>query len=158
MHSRATFNSNVLRPGLITDLPGAYIAEVIVSNGELTSAPARVSLSAGNLAPVAEAGRNGSVPVGSDVQLTLYGTNGVDGGSLLAGWSPIAGPRASISELIEGPGGHPRPIADEPGTDVLQLQVRDDMAPTTFGPVVISTGHRPPVATATGREVPLAGR
>lgn len=76
------------RPRITIDTVGGYVVALVVSDGKLSSAPARVTLTAENRAPVADAGSNQSVGAGAVV--TLDGTASTDADTVTR--SRIAGP------------------------------------------------------------------
>ena len=80
------------RPALSADKAGTYVARLIVNDGKVNSAPATVTITTQNTAPVANAGPNQTVNVGSVVQLNGAGSTDVDGDALTYQWSLITVP------------------------------------------------------------------
>ena len=69
------------------DRPGAYIVELVVRDGSLSSAPDLVIVTTSNSAPVASAGPDRQVSVGAVVQLDGAGSSDVDEDALTYAWT-----------------------------------------------------------------------
>src|SRR5262249_57158474 len=123
-----------------------------------------VTVSTNNSAPVANAGPNQTVGLGSTVTLNGGGSSDVDGDTLTFSWTLISRPAGSTAALTGANTIAPTFVTDKAGTYVAQLIVNDgkvDSAPAT---VQITTGNTPPVANAgpnqivnVGSTVPLNG-
>jgi hypothetical protein len=77
--------------------------ELTVSDGELTSDPVRVTLSAGNLAPIAEAKPAWTAALEAEVGCDPMGTGDINGDWRSTSCSLLATPPASLSELEASP-------------------------------------------------------
>ena len=80
--SQATLtNSTLVNPTLVADVPGTYVAQLIVNDGTLDSAPDSVSISAfvpgGMVDPVGDATPFPSVQVSPDLVAVTVGTDGM---------------------------------------------------------------------------------
>ncbi len=141
-------NSAAVMPTFDVDLPGEYIAQLIVNDGTVDSAPATITITTENTTPVADAGPNQSVLVGDTVNLDGSGSSDVDGNPLIYSWSLIAVPAGSNATLSDPASATPTFDVDMPGEYVVQLIINDgtvDSAPDT---VTISTENTAPVADA----------
>jgi hypothetical protein len=86
--STATLSSaGIVGPTFVADLAGTYVAQLIVSDGGVNSAPDTVSISTLNSTPIANAGPDQTVPAGSTVQLDGSLSSDPDGSALLYAWS-----------------------------------------------------------------------
>ena len=76
---------NVVNPQFTADVPGVYAGSLVVSDGKLSSAPVRVSVVASNTnsAPVANAGVNQNVAVGSPVAMDGSASTDADKDTLI---------------------------------------------------------------------------
>ena len=135
-------------PTLSIDIPGTYVAQLIVNDGTVDSDPVTVTITTLNSKPVAEAGPDQTVFVTNTVQLDGNASSDVDGDSLTFQWAILSLPVGSIAFLSDPQAASPSFIADLPGTYVVQLIVNDgteDSAPDT---VTIDTQNSKPVADA----------
>ena len=89
-----------LRAAFFIDLAGTYVAELTVSDGELTSDPVHVVLSTGNLVPVPNAGPPRTAEVDAEVHLDPAGTSDINDDWLSASWAFLASPPASIRPYV----------------------------------------------------------
>ncbi len=130
------------------DLPGAYIIELVVDDGTVSSdADALViSTAAGNSPPVANAGPDQSAHVGDTTQLDGSGSTDADGDALTFSWSLNARPAQSAAVLQQADTTSPSLSIDKPGTYVAQLIVRDGKADSAPDTVSVSTMNSAPVA------------
>ena len=135
-------------PDFTVDQPGTYVVQLVVNDGLVDSAADTVVINTQNSAPVAQAGADQTVPIGSTVQLDGSGSNDVDGDPLTYLWALITMPTNSTAVLSDTTLVNPTFVADLPGIYVVQLIVNDgneDSAPAT---VTITTANTPPVAEA----------
>src|SRR6185369_9564173 len=80
------------------DGPGTYIVALTVSNG-FGSDTATLAISTTNSPPVADAGPNQTVAVGSTVTLNGGGSSDVDGNALTYSWTLVSRPTGSVAAL-----------------------------------------------------------
>jgi RHS repeat-associated protein len=137
-----------VRPRLVIDKPGDYVAQLIVSDGKIASEPATVTISTLGSAPVAHAGEGRLAIVGDVVQLDGGGSTDVDGDSLQFIWSILSKPAQSAATLSSPFVVNPTFGVDKLGSYVVQLSVDDGTFTSGPDTVVISTSSRPPVARA----------
>jgi RHS repeat-associated protein len=137
-----------LAPTFAIDVPGTYVAQLIVNDGTVNSAPDTVSITTSNSPPIANAGPDQTVFVGAEVALDGSGSDDADGDLLAYFWAFTSRPAGSSAVLSDVAAVAPTFTVDRPGTYVLQLIVNDgtvDSAPDT---VVITTANSAPVADA----------
>lgn len=130
----AVSSASLPSPTFTADLPGAYVAQLIVNNGHLNSAPSTVVSTTTNTSPLANAGPNQNVRVGATVTLDGSGSSDADGDPLNYSWSFLTRPNGSAAKLSAADKVSPTFVADLPGTYVVQLIANDGVAnsnPTT---------------------------
>ena len=134
----------------VPDLPGQYVAQLIVNDGQLNSAPdtALVTIDVGNTQPVADAGPDQSVITGSIVSMDGSGSFDADGDGLTFTWSITSKPASSLAELSNPFEIAPTFEADVRGSYVIQLIVNDGMIPSDPDSAIVTATNRPPVADA----------
>ena len=123
-------------PVFTVDLPGDYVAQLVVNDGLGDSAPDTVTIATGpgNSAPVADAGGNQIVTAGDAVTLDGGDSGDADGDALSYQWSLTARPAGSAAALSDPNAVTPGFTADVAGEYVAQLVVNDgttDSAPDT---------------------------
>ncbi|RMH34417.1 MAG: DUF11 domain-containing protein, partial [Nitrospirae bacterium] len=127
-------STTAVAPTFVADVPGEYVAQLIVNDGTVDSVPDTVMITTGNSPPVAEAGPNQTVQVGDTVQLDGSGSSDPDNDPLTFTWALITLPTGSTAALSDTAVGAPTFVPDLPGTYVAQLIVNDgtvDSAPDT---------------------------
>src|SRR5215831_12130162 len=76
--SAALSSTTIASPTFVADQPGNYVAQLIVSNGTLNSAPSTVTITTTNTAPTANPGADQTVPSGTLVTLNGSGSSDPD--------------------------------------------------------------------------------
>jgi len=145
----ALAGANTVNPSFVADKRGDYLAQLIVNDGKANSTPSTVRITTENTPPVANAGPNQVVNVGSLVQLNGAGSTDVDGDPLTYLWSLPTIPSGSNAKLSDPKIVNPTFTADRPGTYVAQLIVHDktiDSAPSTM--TVTTNAVQAPTANA----------
>jgi len=153
----ALSDATAVRPQFTLDLPGTYVAQLIVNDGGLDSVPSTVRISTTNSKPVANAGSDQTITPGATVQLNGGLSFDADDNPLLYRWAIVARPPGSTAVLSNPTVVNPTFVADQPGNYVVQLIVNDgtlDSAPDT---VVISTINSKPVARAGSPQTVIIG-
>jgi hypothetical protein len=135
-------------PTFDVDVAGTYVAQLIVNDGMVDSAPDTVTINWGNSPPVANAGPDQTAQVGDIVTLDGSGSSDVDGDSLSFFWSLIAVPDGSSTMLSNPAAVHPTFNVDVAGTYVAQLIVNDGMVDSEPDTVIINWENSAPVANA----------
>jgi hypothetical protein len=130
-------NSGTSTPSFVPDLPGSYVIQLVVTDqGGLSSAPSQVSVSENPL-PVAHAGLDQLVIVGSVV--TLAGSaNDPDGDALTYAWTLTDRPAGSGTQVYNPTAAEATFVPDRAGTYVAQLTVSDFVGPGEPDTVVIT--------------------
>ncbi len=144
-------NPTTATPSIATDLPGYYIAQLIVHEQSVTnpltitksSLPATMVVAAPNSPPVADAGADRTVYVGEQVTLDGTGSSDADDDPLSYAWSFSSVPAGSTAALDDATAAAPVFTPNVAGTYVVQLIVNDgkvDSAPDT---VSVTVRERP---------------
>lgn len=141
-------NPTSLHPTVTLDVFGAYVAQLVVNDGRVSSALATVTLSTLNSAPVADAGPAQSATVGTVVTLDGSGSHDVDGNTLTYAWALTTRPAGSTATLGDPIAVQPTFVVDRFGTYVAQLVVNDGLASSAPATVTINPLNSPPVANA----------
>lgn len=151
-------------PSFIADLPGTYVAQLVVHNGTLASRPSTVMTSTSSVPPIANPGPNQLIGAGTAVQLDGSASTDENGLMLNFQWSLVSVPQGSLAALDNVAAVRPVFTADLPGTYIAQLSVSDSLQSSTPAQVVVSTVAIPPTASAgpaqlvtTGTAVTLNG-
>ncbi|MDR4495904.1 MAG: PKD domain-containing protein [Nitrospirales bacterium] len=138
--------TSTVQPTFIADLPGIYVAQLIVNDGMEDSDPSTVTIMTGNAPPVADAGQDQSVPVHSLVSLNGSGSHDPDGNALTFQWSLDSRPLGSSATILNPTFARPTLVPDVPGTYVTALMVSDGFASSTPDAVVITAQASAPLA------------
>jgi hypothetical protein len=133
-------STTAVNPDFVADMPGNYVAQLIVSNGSLSSAPSTVTITTTNTAPVANPGQNQFVPVASSVLLDGTGSTDADNDPLTYAWSFTSRPAGSTASLSSTTAVSPTFFADLAGTYVVQLIVSDGFASSNPVTATITAG------------------
>ena len=156
--SAALSVANGVSSSFRADRPGLYIAQLIVNDGSVDSAPDTVTITTGNTAPVADAGADQPGRFGGSVA-TVDGSasSDTDGHGLTYRWSLLSVPSGSAASLSDPDVASPWFSLDRAGQYVAQLIVNDgfqDSAPDT---VVVTVVNRAPVADAGSNQSVFTG-
>ena len=141
-------SATAVKPTFTADLTGNYVAQLIVSNGVLSSNPATVTITtsaATVLAPTANPGSNQTVTVGSVVTLKGSGTD-PQNLPLTYRWALLNKPGGSAAALSNTTVASPTFTADLSGSYVAQLTVNNGTVSSSPATVTISTTCSQPVA------------
>ena len=145
-------------PTFTPDVPGDYIAQVIVNDGIVDSPPDTVTITAENIVPVADAGPDqGAATTGLLVTLDGSGSSDTNGEALTYAWTITAAPGSSTittGSLSDATAVGPTFTPDLPGVYTAQLVVNDGTADSLADTVDITALdpvlNIPPVANAGG--------
>ena len=133
--------ANTANPTFVADLPGQYVAQLIVNNGTNNSQPSTVTITTTNTAPVANPGQNQSVNTGSVVSLDGGGSTDADNDPLSYSWSFTSRPNGSNASLSAATSKTPTFVADVAGPYVVQLIVNDGFTPSAPKTVTITAAN-----------------
>lgn len=160
--SAATLDSPAsVKPSFAADKPGTYLATLVVRDAFAGSTAVTVTITANaaNAPPVANAGPNQSVLVGSMVTLDGTGSTDADGDSLGYVWTLTARPAGSSATLSGATTAKPAFAADKPGDYVASLVVSDGKAASLPSTVSVSAlvENAAPTANAGSAQVYVSG-
>lgn len=145
--SARLIGADTVTASFVVDVAGEYVLLLTVSNGFGTDS-ATVVVSTMNSPPVANAGANTTVGLGSTVVLNGAGSSDVDGNPLTYLWTFLSRPAESIAILSGASTVSPSFVADRAGTYIVQLVVNDGKVNSAPATVQVSTANTPPVANA----------
>jgi hypothetical protein len=140
--SAAMSGNTAARPTFTADVPGNYVAQLIVNNGLLSSPPATVTVTTTNTAPVANAGPEQTVTAGSAVTLSGDASSDADNDPLSYAWSLTSKPASSNATMSAAGSAGPTFVADEAGVYVAQLIVSDQFTSSAPNTVTITVQNR----------------
>ena len=146
-----------LQPTFTVDKAGTYVATLVARDGAAVSDPDTVVVTTLNSAPIASAGEDGSVAVGSTVVLDGTGSVDVDEDALTYAWSLTSVPDGSSAGLTDPIAVRPSFVADRAGTYVAQLIVRDGALESVADTVTFTTSNSVPQAHAGDDQTVLRG-
>ena len=149
--------SNV-SPSFRADRPGVYIAQLIVNDGSVDSAPDTVTITTGNTAPVADAGVDQPSRFAGEVA-NVDGTasSDADGHPLTYRWSLLSVPFGSTASLSDPAAASPWFTLDRAGQYVAQLIVNDGFQDSVPDTVVVTVVNRAPLADAGSDQAVFTG-
>ncbi|HXZ78760.1 MAG TPA: choice-of-anchor D domain-containing protein [Terriglobales bacterium] len=145
--SAAFANAAAVHSNFVADKAGSYLIQLSVSDGSNTSS-ATVLISTQLVPPIAGAGPNEPVNVGSVVRLDGSRSTDASGNSLSYQWTFISTPAGSAATLSNPGGVTPTFVVDLAGDYVIQLAVNDGHGNTSTSTVIVSTQSIPPIANA----------
>ncbi len=145
-------------PTILVDRPGRYVVELRVHDGTAVSEADTTLIDTANSRPLADAGPDQTVPVGTVVALDGRGSHDVDGDALSYAWTLITRPGDSQAALSDS--GSPTPVftVDRPGVYEVELVVNDGAEDGVPDRVVIATQNSAPVAEAGPDQAAFVGQ
>jgi predicted alpha/beta hydrolase family esterase len=158
--SEATLSdSSAPTPTFAADVRGSYVAQLIVNDGTVDSAPDTVVISTGNRAPVADAGPDLAAFVAEPLNLSCATSTDPDGDSYACAWTLVSVPSGSSAALSDPASTTPAFTPDVRGVYEFALVVTDDGGlASTSDSVLVTTQNRPPAADAGADQTPFIGQ
>lgn len=153
----ALSSTTAVAPTFVADKAGTYVASLVVNDGTTNSTAAPVTITAGNTAPVANAGSNQSITAPATVNLSGAASSDANGDTLTYTWTLTARPSSSTATLSSTTAVAPTFAADKTGTYVATLVVNDGTTSSGASPVTINAGNTAPAANAGSNQSVLAG-
>ena len=156
-------NPLTVAPSFTVDLPGAYLAQLLVNDGLLDSAPDTVAINTENSKPIADAGPDQSGYVGDTITLDGSGSSDVDGDPLTYDWSLITLPEGSTATLATSTAVQSSFVPDLAGSYVGQLIVNDGALDSDPDTALVTievkpADNQPPQITSTPVTAAVAGQ
>lgn len=145
-------NQNSVRPIFSPDVAGIYVVTLVVNDGKIDGLPVTATITASekqvnvNTAPLANAGANQIVPVGTTVMLNGGASSDANGDALHFKWTLVSKPAGSVTAFIPDSTVKPLLLLDVVGTYSVTLVVndgKDSSLPST----VLITAVAPPSST-----------
>jgi sugar lactone lactonase YvrE len=140
----ALIAANTAAPFFTPEADGNYVLSLVVNDGSVNSAADSVTVTASgaaaNAVPVANAGIDRHVPIGTLVTLSGAASSDADIADVLTyQWHLVSKPAASIlAGVSSGTAVNPTVTVDAPGVYVFDLQVSDGKAFGNHDPVAIT--------------------
>jgi hypothetical protein len=123
-------NDDTATPSFFIDLPGTYVADLVVTDEEgLSSEVDQVLVSSSNLAPTADAGDDQLVIVGTTATLDGSGSSDPELDALSFAWSLGQTPAGSLAALAGAASATPTLVPDLEGVYEVVLTVSDAIGP-----------------------------
>ena len=147
--STATLSDpSAVAPMLTVDVRGVYVAQLVVSDGQLSSLIDAAIVFAPNTPPVADAGPDQDVSVFDLVQLDGSASSDFEGDSLTFQWTLLSAPEDSLAQLSSPTAVDPTFEPDVFGVYEFELVVSDGFDASVPDTVTVTTVNTPPVADA----------
>ena len=146
---------NSVNPSFVIDIPGTYVAQLVVNDGSVDSAPDSVIVVTDNSRPVADAGPDQAGVEGDTIALDGTGSSDADGDPLTYLWSLLTRPGSSSATLDDPSSPTPAFVADAVGEFVAQLIVNDgalDSAPDSTLVTITAAANNAPTLAAIGNQ------
>ncbi|CDI04394.1 exported hypothetical protein [Candidatus Competibacter denitrificans Run_A_D11] len=143
--SQAKLNApTTAQPTFVVDKPGAYVAQLIVNDGQVNSIPTTVAISTLNSKPVAVAGPDQNALTGATVTLDGSASHDADNDTLTYQWSLTARPTGSATQFANPTQARTTLIPDLAGTYLAQLIVNDGHLDSDPDSALVTVTAAPP--------------
>ena len=145
-------NPTYPNPKFTADLPGNYVLSLVVNDGKVDSAQTATTItaSATNAAPVANAGVNQNVVIGTTFTLDGSASTDANNDPLTYRWVLLSKPTGSSAALSSATSAKPTLTADLAGSYVATLVVNDGKVDSAISTTAIAAtaANATPVANA----------
>ena len=134
-------NPSFTTPNFTADIKGDYVVSLTVRDRWASGEPDEVIVTFANVKPVADAGGNQSVLVGTQVTLNGSGSTDANDDPLAYSWSMVTQPEGSTAAIQNSNSVNASFVPDVPGTYVVSLVVNDgteDSDPSNVSVVAIT--------------------
>ena len=157
--SAVVSGASTVSPTFTADRPGSYVVSLVVNDGQVnsTTAAVTVTVTAPNIAPVANAGPAQAVIAGAVVTLNGSGSSDANGDTLTYAWTLTSRPTGSSAVLSGASTTGPTFTADRSGSYVVSLVVSDGQANSTAAAITVTATNIAPVAIAGPAQSVIAG-
>ena len=159
--SAALSDPTSAKPTFTAELPGAYVASLVVNDGALNSSAASVTVTAAmaNAAPVANAGSAQNVLTGATITLDGSASSDANNDPLTYSWTLASKPAGSAAALIGATLAKPTFTAEVAGTYVAALTVNDGHLDSASSTVTLTAAvaNAAPIANAGTAQSVIAG-
>ncbi len=149
------------KPTFTADLPGSYVASLVVNDGALNSSAANVTVTAAmaNAAPIANAGSAQNVLTGTTVTLDGSASSDANNDPLTYAWTLSSKPAGSAAALTGATLAKPTFTADVAGTYIAALTVNDGQLDSASSTVTLTAAvaNAAPIANAGSAQSVVAG-
>ncbi len=139
--SNASLSDNTIQtPFFVADLNGTYVIELVVFEGDVPSATDSITITVTteNTAPVADAGDDQLVQMGTTVLLDGSKSSDADLDTLSYTWRFNSVPEASLASFVDTTDPQPTFLADKSGQYVIELTVEDESHKSSIDEVMIT--------------------
>ena len=150
-------NPTAVHPTFTPDLPGIYVAQLLVNDGSADCKPDMVVITTNNVAPYADAGRDQVISQGETVTLNGSGSEDLNGDELSFNWAILSKPNGSAATLSDTTTITPTLDIDVAGLYIAQLIVHDGQQTSVPDTVVLTDGNVAPVADAGADQTVIQG-
>ena len=132
-------DASLASPSFTVDLDGTYVAQLIVSDGTISSSADTITIIAAtaNSAPIADAGADQNVTAATIVTLDGSGSSDADNDGLSYSWTFVSIPSGSSASFDNAIVFNPSFTADLAGTYVIGLVVSDGIVDSSQDTVQI---------------------
>jgi hypothetical protein len=148
----------VAQPTFLADAPGSYTATLVVNDGEQDSDPDLVIITTLNTPPMANAGADQTVGLGTTVQLDGSASIDPDGDLVAYQWNVLSVPVGSTAVLSDATLVTPTFVADLPGIYGVELITNDGTVESPPDTVFMTVTNPVPTLNPIGNQTVVLGQ
>lgn len=148
--SASLSSTTVSNPTFVADRTGDFVAQLVVNNGYVSSAPSTVKISTTCTQPAANAGPAQTVITGATVTLDGSGSSDPCHDTLTYAWTLLSAPAGSAAALSGATTVSPAFVADKDGTYVAQFIVNNGFQASNPSTVTITAVPRTVIGLSPG--------